>query len=240
MVTDQLCNDAFICDPFLKNEVVVMENDPNTQSRIKDIITDELAWHVKTVANKTEAVKLVENKEAAFYILDVGMGKNREQEGLDALEQIKSLDQKVFVSVYSGKPGNKKQAENLEANLFQEKSSKIREDVNNITDAMLDYQLKIIDNIKQNILEKKRLKFTEDTNITAYEKLKSTGEWFEQYKNKYVAFVDGNLVDSDPNRQNLLERLKDSKYGAKPIFFTKVEENIRVIDMPSPLWLDVI
>ena len=249
MAINKLCNDTFISDSFLKNEVVVMEDDPNIQNLIKNIIIDELKWQVTPVKNKSEVVKLVHNKEAAFYILDITMGKDREQEGLDALEEIKSIDKKVFVSVFSAHPRYLKQAEKLEANLFQEKSSELREDVLHIAYEMLNYQLKIIDSIRQNILDKLNFinkieqqyrKAPEDINIAAYEQLQSDNKWLEQYTGKYVAFVDGDFVDSDVNKQDLLDRLKDSKYEYKSRFIAKIKNDIRVIDMPSSLWLDII
>ena len=80
----------------------------------------------------------------------------------------------------------------------------------------------------------------DDPNMAAYEKFKSDPEWFEKYKDQYVAFIDGEFFDSDINRDDLLNRLHTPENYEKQRFFAKVEKTLRIIDEPTSLWLDII
>lgn len=76
-----------------------------------------------------------------------------------------------------------------------------------------------------------------DTNISVYDKLLKEDQWFLEYKGKYVAFIDGELIGSDEDKQKLLEQLKTLKKQDKSIFFTRVEKKPRVVDLPSSFML---
>ena len=52
------------------------------------------------------------------------------------------------------------------------------------------------------------------------------------YEGKYIALVNRQVVDSDPDFSRLAERVY-SKFGYRDIFMPKVEEP-RVLNMPSP------
>ncbi|MBA2750473.1 MAG: response regulator [Tatlockia sp.] len=275
-----------------------MEDSSRTQETIKRIMEGKLNWKVTIIKNQEEAVSLADQKNYPFYILDVNMGKNREQEGLDALEKIKDVDQQVFVSVFSAYPNFRQKAANLNSNWFEEKGSEIEKGVCNIASKMLEYKLKLLGTLKEDITNNKdceehqyiflgliedkitnlneqlesvktpeedkitnlneqlesvktpeKLYFrdlfsethpAENININAYEELKSNPIWFAKYQGKYVAFVNGKLVSSNENKQELLDWLiKSEQYKDEKRFFAKVEEEPRIVDEPTPLWLDI-
>ena len=233
-----------------KNEVVVMEDNETTQESIRKVIENEFDLEVKIVTSKEEAIDFAENQELQYYILDVHMGNHRRQEGLDALEVIKKINEKSFVSILTGHPSQeiKRMASNLGADLYKEKSVHLEDDIREIAlqikdrkRELLQEKLKIIDEFREDIideLEQLDDSSLEDHNIAIYKKLKLDDEWFAKYKGKYVAFIDGDLIYDDEDEQKLLEKLKTMQEKDKPIFFTKVEENPRIVDLPSSLWFD--
>lgn len=268
-------------DIILKDEVAIMEDSFRTQETIKEVMEKKLNWKVTVINNQKEAVSLADKKIHSFYILDVNMGKDREQEGLDALEKIKDVDQQAFVTVFSAYPNFKKKAANLNSNWFEEKGARIEKGVCNIATKMLEYKLKIICDLKKditnntnsevgqdivlgliddkikNINEKLesiknldnlysqesyfKLKPAENVNANAYEKLKLDPTWLAEYQGKYVAFVEGNLVSSSENKQELLDWLiKSEQYKDNQRFFAKIEEQPRIFDEPTSLWLDIV
>jgi ActR/RegA family two-component response regulator len=125
-------------DLYTKKEVVVMEDDATAQSVIKQVM-ESLSWQVRIVDNRQDAVALARQKYAGFYILDINMGRDRTQEGLDALEQIKEIDRQIFVSIFSGYPSPQAEtmASNLEADEFRSKSSDLKKDIQAIARKML-------------------------------------------------------------------------------------------------------
>ncbi len=140
-----------------------------------------------------------------------------------------------------------------DGNLYKEKSFNLEDDIREIAlqikqrkRELLLEKLQIVDELRNDIVDDlKKLDYSlfespfyEDSNIAAYEKLKSDQEWFAKYKNKYVAFLNGELIDSDEDEQKMLKQLKYAKYQYQPIFFTKVEENPRIVDLPPSLWFD--
>jgi CheY-like chemotaxis protein len=253
MTDNLICEDPLLCDPFIKNEVVVMEDSEVHQETIKEVMEKEFDLQIKLVNSKQEAVELAEKEQVAFYVLDVYTDHNRQQEGLDALEIIKKINDKLYVSILTGFPSPeiKKMVANLGANSYKEKSFDLKNtirdiavEIKNYKHKILEEKLEIINNHRQAIideLQKLENKPHPDPNIATYEALKSepNQKWFKKYEGKYVAFMDGNLVDSDENKQDLLERLRQAKYPDKPRFVTKVEKHPRIIDEPSSLWLDI-
>ena len=278
--------------PLPINEVIVMDDGVTAQETIIEILEREFDLHVKLVNSKEEAIDIAEqHQEIQGYILDVHMGNDRQQEGLHALEEIKAINEKSFVSILTGHPtlAIQRMALRLGADLYREKSTdlendiryigsqikkrhrdslqehlqtidRLREDIINklkkINELeklyLLQEQLQAIDQLREDIINKlKKISELEklynspstslllkDVNIGAYEKLKLDEEWLAKYTGKYVAFIDGLLINSDEDEQKLLEQLKTPKYRDKPIFLTKVEEHPTVIDLPSSLWFD--
>jgi ActR/RegA family two-component response regulator len=137
-------------DPYTKKEVVVMEDDATAQSVIKQVM-ESLSWQVRIVENRQDAVTLARQKYAGFYILDINMGRDRTQEGLDALEQIKEIDRQIFVSIFSGYPSPQVEtmASNLEADEFRPKSADLKKDIQAIARKMLQRRYQRASEIKE-------------------------------------------------------------------------------------------
>jgi CheY-like chemotaxis protein len=237
MASSTIVDNRYICDPFIKDEVVIMEDSKPMRDVIQEVI-EGIGWQTKFVNNRTEAVQLVKNKEAAYFILDNWIDKNK-QEGFDTLEVIRELDRQVFVTILTGHPDpkNKKLAERLKANLYKEKSPvDYRQDIKEIALEILKYKKEIVNKVIDNQVAK----LEGDPNIIAYETAKQDPQWLEKYQGRYVAFVNGKLVDSDTNESEILKRIRE-KYPDKPRFFRQVEEiEENPIDLPSSLWFDDI
>ena len=246
MSSSSICDNKEFCEQLPKNKVVVMEDSETTQDAIRKVLEKEFDLEVKIVESKEDAISFAENQELQYYILDVHMGNDRRQEGIDALEIIKAINENSFVSILTGypTPNIQKMASNLGADLYREKSFHLEDDIREIAlqikerrRKLLKEKLQIVDEFRNDINDI-ILSFSEDPNIAAYEKLKFDQEWFVKYQGKYVAFINGELTHSNDDEQKLLEMLKTLKKQDKPIFFTKVEENPRIVDLPSFLWFD--
>ncbi len=57
-------------------------------------------------------------------------------------------------------------------------------------------------------------------------------ELLRKYKNKYIAINDGQVVEVDKDRSQLLDRMF-KKFGDQPFFFTQVTEQPRIVRIPS-------
>ncbi len=232
--------DSAICDKYVNDEVVILEDSEATCEAAQNVIEEELNWNIITVKNKEDAISALEKKKATFFIFDNCIGKNR-NEGLDALDRVRTIDNEVFVVIYSAynPEETEKRAKRAEANLFKQKSFDIRQDIREITSEFIKYKQQIVNNKTNDQL--KQLKKQSNININAYENAKLNNEWLKKYQNTYVAFVDGRFVDSDPCKKELLTRLNNSEeYIEKQKFFIKVEEKFPIIDQPSGLWQDFI
>ena len=148
-----------ICDRLINNtpKVVILEDMELIREVIQQFIKNELGWQVIIAKNRNEAVKLCESQEAEFYILDIKLGneKGKSQEGIDTAEQIKLIDENVFVSMFSGIPNlepHKKMAKRIGVNYFEEKGNVVREGVSRIAVEMLRFQKQSLDNILQEYL----------------------------------------------------------------------------------------
>ena len=262
MRNSSICGKPSLLESLPKNEVVVMEDSETTQKAIIRILQREFNLRVTIVDCREDAIDYAEkNREIQLYLLDVHMGNNRQQEGLDALEEIKAINEKSFVSIFTGYPTPeiKKLASKLGADLYREKSFDLENDIREIGlqikkchRDLLQEQLQTIDQLREDVInELEKINkldklydssstslLLKDVNIGAYEKLKLNKEWFATYQGKYVAFIDGTLIASNEQEQKLLKQLKADKYQDKPIFLTKVEENPRIIDLPTSLWFD--
>lgn len=247
MKTNSVYNYRSIHNILTKNTVVVMEDTLTTRQAIQDVIENEFEWQTIPVRNKEEALELVKSQQSAFYIFDNCIDQNR-HEGLDALQQIRLVDESVFIAIYScfSLPNIEKISNNLEANLFRSKTLNSQQDIREIISEMLKYRLKraidglevndfdLIDNLENLLL----LPSDVDLNITEYAKFKSDPQWLLENQGKYVAFVDGLFVGSSDNEEELRQRLRQSPHRDKPRFFTKVEGFSETIDLPSSLWFD--
>lgn len=64
-----IANRTHNLNPFMIDEVVVMEDSTVMKNTIQEVI-DRIGWQTRFVDNRTEALKLVKNGEAAYFILD--------------------------------------------------------------------------------------------------------------------------------------------------------------------------
>ncbi len=254
--------------PLLANKVVIMEDDFMIQEHIFNFMENNLKWEVIKCDDQNEAVDIARNKQAAFFILDNRVGDSK-QEGLDALERIKSIDKTIFVAIFTAYSVKRREAENLDCNLFVEKN-RLQLNLLHIVDEMLKYRLQIVDNVslenskqledikrlKKEII--KQLKFVErledtynkkssspkyqqDRNRKAYEKCELDKKWLKENQGKYAAFVDGEFKFSCKDRDEFFNRLINSdEYKEKQIFFAEVGEKKRIIDEPTSLWFELI
>jgi CheY-like chemotaxis protein len=231
-----------VCDyTFLKDEVIVMEDVPMIRQTIKQVM-EERNWDVKDVNNVEDVVDYAQNHQAAYYILDVNMGKDRDKDGITALQKIMRANPAVCVTILTSHPEYKREAKNINPNiLFLEKTFNLKQDIRKLLSEFLEYRKRcLIEQTEEtrNLIEQINI----DDNVAAYEELKS--KKFDEYKNKYVAFVDGELIgvaDTEEAGQELLDRLMTlERYCDKPKFFTQVKtgKNQEKIELPSGYMFD--
>lgn len=256
MLTCSLCD-----DPLLKDEVVVMEDNPDTLETIKTILEEELKWNVTIAKNKEEAINLADKKRAAYFVLDDWIEDDK-KEGTKALKQIRQEDEMAYVVILSTHPDSEEMVKRLKGNLFQLKTN-LKSNVRYIASEILKYRLKIIDKLKKDISKDRedivrQIKFIEqpetnfcstiisdefvtneqlyygdnDPNIAAYESSKDNPEWFERHQGKYVAFVDGKFKFSCSDRHEFFKRLIESEeYKNKKAFYMQVEAQERIYEI---------
>ena len=67
----------------------------------------------------------------------------------------------------------------------------------------------------------------------AFEELRPQLLKDSRYAGKWVAIVDGNLVDSDSDHRKLVMRVHE-KYGYRPIYADKITREKQYVEFPSP------
>ncbi|MCG8368809.1 MAG: response regulator [Pseudanabaenales cyanobacterium] len=96
---------------------------------------------IKFAGNQDEAISLWE-KGYHIYILDISMGNDRAQEGLDALERLKKKDSDNIVAILSANLENHRGSYALKrADIVQRKTSDRRRDIEEIILKMLKIRL---------------------------------------------------------------------------------------------------
>lgn len=225
---------------FVLNEVTIMEDDRDTYKSISRIL-NSVGFKVKTVKNAEEAFKNAVNGKSKRYILDINMGNGREQEGLNALEEIKGYNKNIFVSLLSGYPDYyKKMAKKLKADYFQEKTSNPEKDVCLIINEMITYDEKILKRHIASVRTSIDLVIgnprstLRDENIIAYKALRLNKSWLFEHNGYYLAFAHGNLVEKNKTRGKLLEQARRN-YPNQRLFIIKVTEEEEIIDLVTPL-----
>ena len=158
-MTNIICQENSIRDRFINNisTVVILEDIPEIRAEIKEFIENELGWQVIIAKNRSKAVEICEAQKAEFYIFDIKLGneKDKSQEGIDTAEEIKRIDESVFVSILSGVPNlepHKKMAERIGVNYFEEKGNVVREGVARIAVKMLFFKKGLVDDVFQKYL----------------------------------------------------------------------------------------
>lgn len=138
-----------VCDALIsgKVKVVVLEDSKSIQKQIKDFIEQELEWEVLIAKNRDEAHNLHETQGVKFYILDINLGDNRRQEGIDTAQDIKEFDENTYIAIFSGFLSSRqvrKSFRNIKVNHLEEKSENIQVGFCNIAMDMLKFQKDLV------------------------------------------------------------------------------------------------
>lgn len=214
----------FICDALINEDiyVVVLDDNGNIRDTINEFISRELGWKVIITEKREDAVWLCQNKRAVFYILDINLGKERSQEGIDTAEEIKTIDENVFVSIFSGIPNlelYRKRANRIGVDYFEEKSNVVREGVARIALEMLLFQKNLLDSIFQSY-------FQSSVSIDANEVLKIVNKIKEVNKKLEDIQKLERSYQSDSTDHPIFENLTfDPKFLP-----TEEDENIQVYE----------
>lgn len=72
-----------------------------------------------------------------------------------------------------------------------------------------------------------------ERNKNSFNRFKETLLYNKDYANKFIAIIDGKIVDSDYDRSELAERVY-TDYGYVPLFIGKVVKQRRYRELPSP------
>ena len=221
-------------------QIVVMEDEDMNQ-----IIgtLESMECGVSLVSSRDEAVRLAEEGSARFFILDIRMGPDRFNEGMDTLEEIKNIDSDIFVAMYTGyaRRDYRDQATNLGADLFVEKKANVTGELGLIVARMWKrYNQQQLSQEQQEgtSFESDEEQYSPEfaLNYNAFQDLLADAELFAEYQNYYVAFIDGKLVRSSSNRDELLSWLIADRTEA-PKFYALVhdQDDEPVEWLPSPL-----
>ena len=137
--------------------VVILEDMPEIRAEIREFIENELGWRVIIAENRSKVVEICEAQGAEFYIFDIKLGneKDKSQEGIDTAEEIRKIDENVFISIFSGVPDlepHKKMAKRIGVNYFEEKGNIVREGVTRVAIEMLFFKKDLVDNVFQKYL----------------------------------------------------------------------------------------
>jgi CheY-like chemotaxis protein len=229
---------------FNLNEVVIMEDDKVRRSAVSKILKNK-GCKVYEVDDIAQAIKIANERHPQAYILDINMGEQKEQYGLDALERLKKLDEGLFVSIYSMYPDQyKAYSRRLHADHFQEKTSDTLSDINKILHNFLIAEHKKIGlyikmleqetNIPSDTDNIKGQPAVSDSNYACYKQLLANRSWRQDNIGRYVAIVNCVVVGVDTNEETLLSKVRN-EYPTESCYFTLVEETETVIDLPSTL-----
>jgi len=224
------------------SEIVLLE-DEHIQE-IKSAL-ESIRCRVRLVSTREEAVKLAESGRARFFILDIRMGASRSGEGLDTLEEIKSIDETIYVAIYTVLERYEQAAANLGADLFLVKSRNKRQDMIKVAAKMLPYalaQLSTESRSKGEVVsdaDEPEYSAAFATNLLAFRQSLANEEWLADNLGFYVAFVGGTIVRKEKERQTLLTWLS-THYADTPRFYMLVreEEQEPLEHLPSSLFIE--
>lgn len=239
------------CNTFMRTggyiSIIVMEdNDRELRDFVKALEAE--GRRAKKAANKEEAVSLAKKHPGYVFCLDIDMGRGQEQEGLTALERIKALNSETKVFIRSAYPERfERMATKLHADYFHRKSGDVVFDACTIVRHLtclerdqaeealrrMDEKLREFQDDHQRELEP--MDTTDrDPNVVAYERCMADARWLSERAGKYVAFINGRLIDEDADRGKLFARL-DQGPPDQRVFIKKIEADDRIIGMPTPL-----
>jgi DNA-binding NarL/FixJ family response regulator len=131
--------------------VIVLEDYDIHREAIREILEEnDLGWSVFFAQDKDEVERLANKHNAAYYVLDINLGPEKNQEGMMTAEFIKKGEQNTFVAMFSGVPdlaNFKKRASRIGVDYFEGKSGNIQQKVCLIALEMLRYQKYLITGI---------------------------------------------------------------------------------------------
>jgi CheY-like chemotaxis protein len=228
------------------NEIGVMEDDKQSLEAIRSALRGYGA-KVTVAKNENEVVDLAKRLGIRNFILDVNMGTDsRSQEGLNALERLKAYDRRTYVSILTGFPQFRKQAERLSADHFQEKTNDRTADICHTVQAFLAYAEGEVKKAENELgpdevgtldLWGSPPDPLSDQNYVAYAGLRADPDWMSKHLDMYVAFVDGHQVGANRDEAALVADVR-ANYSTKPRFITHVVRQEEEIDIPSDLTID--
>lgn len=241
------------------DKIAIMDNDPDDLAVYRKVLTRLGFKKVYAVDSAHKVIELRKKNGLQNFILDIHMGDDREEEGLDALEKLKKGDDDVFVGMLSNhSDAYERKAKRLKADAFIPKTYDPRADICNVVSDMFEKDdligsavvLKKLINCglkafqsgagggeqKQGALNGTH-QVELDKNYVAYQKFVADPAWVRQHRNSYVAIVDGKIISAGRDKNDVLERARKNSKG-RAVFFTRVETDDEVIDIPGPFSIE--
>ena len=158
-MTNTIYKENPIRDRLINNipTVVILEDMLEIREEIREFIENELGWQVIIAENRSKVVEICEAQRAEFYIFDIKLGneKDKSQEGIDTAEEIRKIDENVFISIFSGVPDlepHKKMAKKIGVNYFEGKGNVVLEGVVRVAVEMLFFKKGLVDDVFQKYL----------------------------------------------------------------------------------------
>lgn len=150
---------AVLENSIIGKGIVFLEDSP----RERKIVANALNDYLREVAleapflfaeNEDEAVDLCK-KGFRNFIVDIHMGSDRQQEGLNLLQRLKKINPDTFVAILSGHLGAQTKRMAKDADLIQEKTDNRKNDVNTILSKRFKIRFeKLLEQKKQLLLDK--------------------------------------------------------------------------------------
>ncbi len=204
------------------------------------------AENIDSVRNEAE-----NTGEYLLYIFDVDLGRDRNTEGLDALDLVKEIDHRNFVVVLSSFEKYLKLAK--EANLRLDKTTFINptesiEKTFFMISSHYMHHCSAISQAKendQNLAEEFLLNSTSkndcDKNLSLYQQLLKDSNWLKSHQGKCIGIVDGELKLIDDDLQSLVNTI-EACYPLRQRFFAQVTSHdlcTETIEMSTAMTYDL-
>ena len=224
--------------------IYVMENNTKTQMAYSRVCS-KFNIRLVPVDSKEQAEEEAKQNTLRYCILDIDMGDDREQEGLDTLEILKKHDKNIFVGLISAYPNRyHRMARRLKADVFRQKSGEIEEDLLYVLDKILKKKQHDIQRIRERIslqidLPQHEIDFVDrglenDINFQAYQEYLKSNDISE----RFVAFIDGNFVFEHSSRNVVLDFLDNHSGGQQFLGQIPDDDEDDIVDIPTPLEVD--
>jgi CheY-like chemotaxis protein len=209
----------------------VMEENESHVEDIRDAL-ESRGFSCVPIPNPEKAVFLAEVEHLIGFILDVNMGEGREQEGLDTLDDLKSLDRDTFVVVYSTHPDLVEKAIRSGADFAIEKTKGAKADLGHALACYRKKYLQSSDSERDPSVAQPPEEPETDPNYREYCALLLQRHWRDEYSGMFVGFVDGAFVAAHSDRVELIRQLR-LQFPRKLKFVIAVDAP--ELDVPTPL-----